>query len=218
MRKKFIQFAFNDSYNEFLSVAHKIPLHENIIVEAGTPLIKKEGIKVVSKMRSIWPGKICADLKIVDGAYEEVLFAKTAGAYSVTALGTNSKETIEIFVNSCKKLGIVSIIDMINTPNPLKNLWKGGVIPDIVLIHRGRDEENSFGKIIQYKEIAKIKGKYNALVGAAGGIDKKELQTALFNNADIVVVNVVKPNSKLKGIVFDNSFEKTVNEFLKSLV
>ncbi|MGI5898138.1 MAG: hypothetical protein ACOX6Q_03195 [Candidatus Dojkabacteria bacterium] len=42
---------------------------------------------------------------------------------------------------------------------------------DIVLIHRGRDEENSFEAVIQYKNIANIKGKWDVLVEAAGGID-----------------------------------------------
>ena len=216
MRQKYIQFAFNDSFSEFLKTVPYFPKHENIIIEAGTPLIKREGIGVIKKMRAFWKGKICADIKIVDGAYEEVLMAKQAGAYSVTALGTNSFESLKIFVETCKKYNIVSVVDMINAEKPLNLLWKSGIVPDVVLIHRGRDEENSFGKIIQYKEIAKIKGKYSTLLGAAGGIDRKEMQTALFNNADLVVVNVVKPNSHLTGIVLDNNFGDDVNKYLQS--
>lgn len=216
MRKKYIQFAFNDTFYDFAKICRYIPLNENIIVEAGTPLIKREGIGVVYKMFSLWPGKICADMKIADGAVEEVTMARSMGAYSVTALGNNSIETLKLFVETCKQQGILSVIDMINNQTPLKSLWKSGTIPDITFIHRGRDEENSYGKLIQYKEIAKIKGKYNTLVGAAGGIDKRELQSAIFNNADIVVVNVVKPGSQWKGITIDDTFGETIGDFLRA--
>jgi len=103
---------------------------------------------------------------------------------------------------------------MIGNPNPLKTIWKANVVPDMVYIHRGRDEENSYGKIIQYKDIAKLKGKWEIKMGAAGGIDKKELQSAIFNNADIVVVNIVRPEDSWKGIVFDKNFKDNLKQFL----
>jgi 3-keto-L-gulonate-6-phosphate decarboxylase len=197
-----------------LSVIKHIPNNPNIILEAGTPFIKYEGVNVIRNMRRYWMGDICADIKIVDGAYEEVAMAKRAGATSVTAIGNASKETLKIFVDACKEFRISSIIDMIGNNNPLKTLWKAQVVPDMVYIHRGRDEENSFGKIIQYKDIAKLKGKYELQTGAAGGIDKRELQSAIFNNADIVVVNIVRPEDEWKGIVFGKDFEKNLQDFL----
>jgi bifunctional enzyme Fae/Hps len=215
MRQSKIQLAFNTSFADFLSVVRYIPNGDHIIIEAGTPLIKKEGIQVVNAIKQYWPGDVCADMKVVDGAYEEVVMAKEMGATSITAMGTTSTESLELFVNTCKKLNIKSIIDMMNNVNPLKTIWKSRVVPDAVFIHRGRDEEKAFGKIIQYKDIAKIKGKYDIQLGAAGGIDKKELQSAIFNNADIVVVNIVPPDKSWKGIVFNDEFKDTLNEFLK---
>ncbi|KKP87053.1 MAG: 3-hexulose-6-phosphate synthase [Candidatus Roizmanbacteria bacterium GW2011_GWA2_35_8] len=167
------------------------------------------------EIRRYWRGQICADLKINDGAYGEVLMAKDAGATSVTAMGNSSKETLQIFVDSCKKLGIISVIDMMNNQNPLKTLWKSNVVPAVVFIHRGRDEENAFGKILQYKDVAKIKGKWDIEVGVAGGIDERELQSAIFNSADIVVVNIVQPGSPWKGIVFDENFNTSLQRFLR---
>lgn len=214
MNRGRIQIAFNYTFQHFLSVIRHIPQSPNIILEAGTPFIKYEGINVIRKMRQFWPGDICADIKIVDGAYEEVAMAKRAGATSVTVIGNASHETLRIFVDACKEYRIASIVDMIGNPNPLKTLWKANVIPDLVYIHRGRDEENSFGKIIQYKDIAKLKGKYELKTGAAGGIDKRELQSAIFNNADIVVVNIVRPEDHWKGIVFNQDFENNLQDFL----
>ena len=212
---QYLQLAFNTSFNDFLSLVRLVPESPNIIMEAGTPLIKKEGIGVVSKMSRYWKGNICADIKIVDGAKAEVEMAKYAGATHVTAVGNASKETLKIFVDTCKSLGIKSVIDMINTQNPLKTLWKANIIPDIVLIHRGRDEENSFGAVIQYKNIAKIKGKWEALVGAAGGIDEREMQSASFNGADVVVINVVRESDPWSGLVIDSDVEKQISDYLK---
>ncbi len=214
MRKGQIQIAFNYTFSDFTQVIKFIPKHTNITIEAGTPLIKNEGINVIRAMRRYWSGNICADMKIVDGAFEEVMMAKMAGATSVTALGNAAPETLRIFVDTCKKAGILSIIDMLGNDRPLKTLWKANVVPDMVYLHRGRDEENSFGKVIQYKEIAKLKGKWELETGAAGGIDKNELQSAIFNNADIVVVNIVRPQDAWKGIVFDGNFEKSLADFL----
>lgn len=215
MRKCRIQLSFNSNLSDFYAVIGSIPKSDNIIIEAGTPLIKKLGINVVSNIRQYWPGKICADMKIIDGAVDEVIMAKNAGATSVTVMGSATKETLNLFVETCKENNIESIVDMMNVQNPMKVLWKNNVIPDTVFIHRGRDEENSFGKIIQYKEIAKIKGKWELQIGAAGGIDSREFQSAIFNNADIVVVNIVSLVSLWKGIVFDKDFESSLDHFLQ---
>jgi len=214
-RKQYLQLAFNSSFEDFISVIRFIPRNPNIIIEAGTPLIKREGVGVVTKMRMYWPGYICADIKVVDGAKAEVEMAKQAGATHVTALGNASEETLRIFIETCRNIGVFSVIDMINTPNPLKSLWKANIIPDIVVIHRGRDEENSFGELIQYKNISKLKGKWDALVGAAGGIDTKEMQSASFNGADVVVVNVVRPSDPWNGLVMDKDIKENINKFLR---
>ncbi|HPQ79002.1 MAG TPA: orotidine 5'-phosphate decarboxylase [Candidatus Dojkabacteria bacterium] len=211
---KYLQLAFNSTLVDFYSVVSQIPRYDNIIIEAGTPLIKREGTKAIAIMKRYWPGEICADIKVVDGAREEVLMAKEAGASYITALGNASKETLQIFVNTCKEVGIKSVIDMINTPDPLKSLWRANIVPDVVTIHRGRDEENSFGKVIQYKNISKIKGKWDILVGAAGGIDQKEMHSAAFNGADIVVVNVVRPNDPWGGLVMDRKFNENISNFI----
>jgi len=215
MRKCRLQLAFNSSLNDFYSIINYVPKTENIIIEAGTPLIKQYGIGIIADMRRYWSGQICADMKIIDGAYDEVLMAADAGATSVTAMGNTTKESLTIFVDTCKKRKIQSIIDMMNVANPMRTLWKNNVVPDSVFIHRGRDEENAYGKIIQYKEISKIKGKWDITLGAAGGIDTQEFQSAVFNSADIVVVNVVSEGSIWKGISFDKNFQTSLVDFLR---
>lgn len=215
MRKCRIQLAFNSDLADFYSVIKYIPQSDNIIIEAGTPLLKRDGMGVISAMRRVWSGHICADMKTIDGAVDEVMMAADAGATSVTAMGNTTKETLSLFVSTCKQKKVSSVIDMMNVENPMRTLWRNHIVPDSVFIHRGRDEENAYGKIIQYKEIAKIKGKWEVEMGAAGGIDAEEFQSAVFNNADIVVVNIVPESSLWKGIVFNHNFEKSLADFLR---
>ncbi|OIP97444.1 hypothetical protein AUK40_03250 [Candidatus Wirthbacteria bacterium CG2_30_54_11] len=213
----FLQLAFNHTFLEFAAAIPHIPRHEQILIEAGTPFIKREGIGVISRMKQWWHGRIVADLKVVDGAAAEVRMAAQAGASYVTASGSASVETLRLFIEECKRANVLSAIDMLNVTNPMKTLWQVNLIPDAVYIHRGRDEENAYGKLIQYKHIAKLKGKWDNLVGAAGGIDRKELQSAIFNGADIVVVNIVKPGDPWKGMVLDRDFAENIKPFLQFL-
>jgi len=59
----------------------------------------------------------------------------------------------------------------------------------VVMLHRGVDEtEFSKEKQIPYYQIKQIKGSYSLLVAVAGGDTTREVQRAIFNDADIVVV------------------------------
>ena len=46
--------------------------------------------------------------------------------------------------------------------------------PDVMVLHRGRDEENVRGKVIQYRHVNRIRSKYDVSISAAGGVDLKE--------------------------------------------
>ena len=50
------------------------------------------------------------------------------------------------------------------------------------------ESEFSKEKQIPYYQIKQIKGSYSVLVAVAGGDTIKEIQSAIFNDADIVVV------------------------------
>jgi 3-keto-L-gulonate-6-phosphate decarboxylase len=100
---------------------------------------------------------------------------------------------------------------------PLKVLRPLKKPPNVAMLHRGRDEETTRGKVIQYRQITKIKSKYDVLISAAGGVDLKEAQSAAFNRADIVVVNVVPVGSPWKGITPDQDIAYLARQFLKTI-
>ena len=117
------------------------------------------------------------------------LLGTTQGANAATVLGVAPVETIDLFIEECKKCGIDSMVDMMNVETPLAVLKKLKNQPDVVILHRGVDEtEFSSDKQLPYYQIKQIKSNFNVMVSVAGGDTIREIERAFFNDADIVVV------------------------------
>jgi len=141
---------------------------------------------------------IVADLKMMDRGSTEVDIAYNAGASAATALGSAPKESLDSFIEECERLDIDSMIDMINVPFPLSVLRELKKPPTVVILHRGVDEENfNKEKMLPLHEIRRIKGSYDVMIAVAGGDTIREVQSAMFNDADIAVVwkNFYQSNS-----------------------
>ncbi len=214
---RYIQIAFNHTSNEVRRILPQIPHDPRIIIEAGTPYIKREGAAGIRFIRRFWPGIVVADLKVTDGAYEEVNLANRSGANAVTASGTAPIETLDFFNKTCKSFNIYSMIDMLGQENPLKHLMRLKTKPDAIVIHKGRDEEANPRSIIRFKDINKIRSKFDVLVSVAGGLDQVSTRKAYFNGADIAILNVVKPLDKNKGILDTTNFRITVPSILQEV-
>lgn len=190
-RQKYLQVALNSTLEEAKDIIYKLPRSENILVEAGTPLIKIYGQRAIREIKIVAPAGtyIVADTKTADLAYREVAMVAQAGAQAATCVGVAPVETINSFIEECQKYSIDSMIDMMNVTDPLFILKKLKKLPSVVVLHRGVDEsEFSEEKQIPYYQIQQIKGNYDILVSVAGGDTSREIQRAVFNNADIVVV------------------------------
>ena len=156
-------------------------------VEKGMEETKKR--KLETKNKDIFNPYIVADLKCMDRGAREVEIAKEGGANAVTALGQAPIETLDVFIEKCESYGLDAMIDMMNVDFPLSVLRKLKKIPQVVILHRGVDEE-SFNreKEIPFHEIQRIKSDYDIMIAVAGGDTFDEARRALFNDADIVVV------------------------------
>ena len=216
-KNRYLQIAFNNDLNEVRRILPTIPENERILIEAGTPFIKREGFNGIQAISNLWGGKVVADLKTMDGAIEEVELAHNAGATAATVLGSATIETINLFIQKCNELEIDSMIDMIGVEEPLKILLKLKQPPKVVVLHRGRDEETTRGKVIKYKHINKIRSKYSVLISAAGGVDLKEARSAIFNGANIVVANIVSTEDPWTGIQSDEDVVAIAEQFLKTI-
>jgi bifunctional enzyme Fae/Hps len=216
-KERYLQIAFNYDLNQVFRILPSIPQDERIMIEAGTPFIKREGLNGVYAISRATQGHVIADIKTSDGAIQEVKMFKEAGATGMTVLGTAPKETLDFFINSCKKHNVISMIDMIGIDEVLPILRKLFTPPDVVILHKGRDEEQTRGKVIPYKQVNKIRSKFNCLISAAGGIDLKEARSAVFNGANIVVANIVSPDDPWVGISSEDDVKKVAKEFLESM-
>jgi 3-keto-L-gulonate-6-phosphate decarboxylase len=109
------------------------------------------------------------------------------------------------------------MIDMLGIEEPLKVIRHLKSPPDVIILHKGRDEESTRGKIIAYKNINKIKSKYEVLISAAGGVDLREARSAIFNGANIVVVNIINEDKPWTGISDKDDIEQIVQKFLDTI-
>ena len=113
------------------------------ILEAGTPLIKSVGIKIVTALKEAYPDKlVLADLKSSDvGAYEANM-AFEAGADIVTTQGITTLATIAEVQREADKWHRRAEVDMTGVADPVARsceVQKIGV--NLVLYHRSIDEE-----------------------------------------------------------------------------
>lgn len=219
--KRFLQLAFNGDINTVRSILPPIRAalgsSRNVFIEAGTPFIKRYGTSGIREISRLWGGTVVADLKIVDGAMGEIQTAVNAGAKAITVLGSAPVETLNLFIQICKSKNLISMVDMLGVSDSLKVLRKLKLAPDIVVLHKGRDEESTKGKTIPYKEINKIRSKFSCLISAAGGIDLREARSAVFNGADVVVANIVSSSDPWTGIDSSGDVASTAKKFLDTI-
>lgn len=216
-KKRYLQIAFNNTLSEATRIIPQIPYSDRIFIEAGTPFIKREGVYGIRSLASMWSGIVVADLKTTDGAVGEVDMAYYCGAKAATVSGNSPAETLNIFIQRCEDFNMISMIDLVGVDNPLKVMMKLRKPPKVVIIHRGRDEENTRGKVIEYKHINKIRSKYDVIISAAGGVDLRESQSAVFNGAGIVVVNIVDSDDPWEGIDSNSDIAALARKFLEGM-
>jgi len=101
--------------------------------------------------------------------------------------------------------------------DPLDTLMRMRRPPDVVVLHRGRDEEGTRGKVIQYRHVNRIRSKFDVMISAAGGVDLREARSAIFNGANIVVVNMVRPGDPWEGISTEEDIPAIARTFLETI-
>ncbi len=216
-KTRYLQIAFNYDIRLVRQILPSIEESDRILIEAGTPYIKREGMNGVRVINRIWNGHIVADMKTVDGALDEVDMARSAGATAMTVLGNSPTETLDLFIARCAELGMLAMIDMLGVKDPLRVMMRLKKPPDVIVLHRGRDEEGTRGKLIQYRHVNRVRSKFDVIISAAGGVDVKEARSAIFNGANIVVANLVRPGDPWTGISTDSDVAAMAKQFLTTI-
>ena len=191
-------------------ILSQLPGSDRIIIEVGTPLIKRYGTKVINDLRQVSKDMfVVADLKTLDVGKVEVDLAFDETADAVVAAGLAPAETLDSFVHEAKRLGIYGVIDMLNVEDPIKKLKSVKEFPDVVIIHRGIDQET--GRSLGLDLIQEIRQTFKDkkfLVAVAGGIVPETAKEALTKGADIIIVGRYVTQSK--------DIERAIRDFLEA--
>ncbi len=157
-------------------------------IEAGTPLIKSEGLDSIRVLRKEFPTTtIVADMKTMDAGRLEMETAAKAGADIAVVMGGATDATIKECINAGKNYGIKVEVDLLGITDYVSrsiDVEKWGA--DFIGVHTAIDEqmqgEHPFEKL---KEIC---SKVDIPVAVAGGINSETVVYAVNAGAKIVVV------------------------------
>lgn len=157
-------------------------------VEAGTPLIKSEGLDAVRELKRAFPAhRIVADLKVMDTGAFEVEIAAKAGADLVTVLGAADDDTIADAVRGGEKYGAEIVVDLLNVPDPEARAKRAAELgAAAVCWHVGIDMQMA-GKT-PFDALASLARASPVPVAVAGGLNSETVAQATRAGARILIV------------------------------
>ncbi len=157
-------------------------------IEAGTPLIKSEGMEVIRELKRLFPDKkIIADMKTMDTGDFETEMASKAGADIISILGASDDSTIKEAIKAAKKYNSEIMVDLINVKNKVDRaaeVQKMGA--KYVCIHVGIDQQMKGENPLQ--DIKDVKEAVNITIATAGGLNSENIPDVVSAGADIVII------------------------------
>lgn len=157
-------------------------------IEAGTPLIKSEGMNSIRTLKNEFKDHIIvADMKTMDTGAVEVEMAAKAGASIVSILGASHDSTVEESARSARKYGVKLAVDLINVRDPAERAVKlQDLGVDIIAVHVGIDEQMVGQDPLEV--LKAVRNSVSVQIAAAGGLNAKSAASAVALGADIVIV------------------------------
>lgn len=168
-------------------------------IEAGTPLIKANGMDAVRQLKKEFPKKkIVADLKIADTGDVETEMAAKAGADIVTVLATADDQTIIQAIEAAKNYGCEIVVDLLNVEDLEGRAKRAEELgANYVMVHAGIDQQmvgkDVFGSL---KRVVKV---VDIPIAVGGGLTVENVPQAIAGGGEIIVVGgaITKaPNAK----------------------
>lgn len=187
-------------------------------IEAGTPLIKSEGMEIIRKLKELFPGKtLVADMKTMDTGALETEMAAKAGADIIVILAASDNSTIIDALKSARKYGSKIMVDLLGVKEKIKRskeLEKIGV--DYLCTHVGIDEQMMGKNPLEI--LTSIVKNTNIPIAVAGGINSETALEIVKAGASIVIIggaitkakDVKKATQQIKKVINEKKSIKTV--------
>ncbi len=157
-------------------------------IEAGTPLIKSEGLNAVRKLREMFPDKkIIADMKTMDAGKIEAESAGKAGANVMTVLGAAGRGTIAECVEAGRHYGVDVAVDLLGVADPVAFAETAHELGIAWLdVHCAIDAQMAGADPLEL--LKKIRAVTDLTVAVAGGINSETAAQAVASGADVIIV------------------------------
>jgi 3-hexulose-6-phosphate synthase / 6-phospho-3-hexuloisomerase len=157
-------------------------------VEAGTPLIKSEGLNAVRELKKAFPDRrIVADMKVMDTGAFEVEIAAKAGADIVTVLGASDDGTIADAVRGAELYGAEIVVDLLGVADPLARARRAAELgAAAVCWHVGIDMQMQAKT--PFDLLAELVRGSPVPVAVAGGLTSESVAAATRAGAQILIV------------------------------
>jgi 3-hexulose-6-phosphate synthase/6-phospho-3-hexuloisomerase len=171
-----------------LAVAEQAVAGGADILEAGTPLIKSEGLDAVRALRETFPDTpIVADMKTMDAGKIESESASRAGASILTVLGAAGESTIRECVETGRTFGLKIAVDLLGVAEPAEAAARAGEIGvDWLDVHCAIDAQMQGQDPLAL--LKDLRSKTELTLAVAGGINSETAADAVAAGADVVIV------------------------------
>ena len=141
-------------------------------LEAGTPLIKAEGLGILKKMKQKFDTPLMADMKILDTGKLETEIASKSGADIISVMGMASDATLKESIKAAHRYGSKIMVDLMEVKDILKRVREVESLgADYLCIHVSIDEQMKGKQPLE--SITKINQFSSLPLAVAGGLNSE---------------------------------------------
>ncbi len=157
-------------------------------VEAGTPLIKGEGVEAVRALKRAFPDRVVvADLKTMDTGAFEVEIAAKAGADVVTVMAVTDDATVLEAVKAARRYGAQIMGDLMRVEDKVARAKEVEALGVAYLCHHVSIDEQMIART-PLEELKALSEASSVPIAVAGGLNSETVAQALEVGASILIV------------------------------
>jgi 3-hexulose-6-phosphate synthase/6-phospho-3-hexuloisomerase len=174
------------SLPDALAIAHAAGPYVDWI-EAGTVLIKSEGMRVTRELRRLFPDKpLVADMKVMDGGAREAELAFVKGADIITVSACASDATLRAALKIAADKGRQVMVDLLGVHDQVVRAQQVEAMgAHYLCVHRSTDATHGRDAPV---EIASVAGAVSIPIAVAGSIRLDNWSQAVRAGASIIIV------------------------------